>query len=62
MSDYIVCHRKRNSPRLSVRICEERCEYKNQCKEYLDYINSPINQKPLPFSPEKAPIALSIPS
>ena len=52
MSDYIVCHRKRNSPRLNVRICQERCAYKSDCKEYLAYIRLPINQKPLSLSTE----------
>ena len=61
MTDYIVCHKKRNSPRLNVRICEERCEYKNDCKEYLDYLRLPVNQKPLPLSPEELPMALSVP-
>jgi len=35
MSDYIVCQKKRNNPRMDVRICERRCPQKGECKEYL---------------------------
>ena len=34
MPDYIVCQRKRNNPRMDVRICERRCPEKEECKEY----------------------------
>jgi hypothetical protein len=35
MPDYIVCQKKRNNPRMDVRICEHRCSEKGECKEYL---------------------------
>jgi hypothetical protein len=35
MPDYIVCQKKRNNPRMDVRICERRCPDKGECKEYL---------------------------
>ena len=35
MPDYIVCQKKRNNPRMDVRICERRCPQKGECKEYL---------------------------
>jgi hypothetical protein len=35
MPDYIVCQKKRNNPRMDVRICERRCPEKGECKEYL---------------------------
>lgn len=35
MPDYIVCQKKRNNPRMDVRICEGRCPEKEECKEYL---------------------------
>jgi hypothetical protein len=37
MPDYIVCQRKRNNPRMDVRICERRCPEKGECKEYIAY-------------------------
>ena len=37
MPDYIVCQKKRNNPRMDVRICERRCSQKEECKEYLAY-------------------------
>ena len=30
MSDYIVCQKKRNNPRMDVRICERRCPQKGK--------------------------------
>ena len=35
MPDYIVCQKKRNNPRMDVRICERRCPEREECKEYL---------------------------
>ena len=37
MPDYIVCQKKRNNPRMDVRICERRCPDKADCKEYLTH-------------------------
>ena len=35
MSLYIVCQKKRNNPRMDTRICQKKCQLKNECKEYL---------------------------
>jgi hypothetical protein len=35
MPEYIVCQKKRNNPRMDVRICEHRCPEKGECKEYI---------------------------
>ena len=35
MSHYIVCTKKRNNPRVDVRICQKKCHEKNECKAYL---------------------------
>jgi hypothetical protein len=35
MPEYIVCQKKRNNPRMDVRICEHRCPEKGKCKEYI---------------------------
>jgi hypothetical protein len=45
MTHYIVCSKKRNSPRLNVRICQQKCVLKENCKEYLSYLRSPLNGK-----------------
>jgi hypothetical protein len=37
MSYYLVCHRKRNNPRMDVRICEKKCPWKEDCQEYIQY-------------------------
>jgi hypothetical protein len=35
MSNYIVCQKKRNNPRMDIRICEKKCDQKDSCAEYL---------------------------
>jgi len=31
---YIVCRKKRNNPRMDVRICELKCSMKEECVEF----------------------------
>jgi hypothetical protein len=38
MSYYIVCQKKRNNPRMDVRICQKKCDQKDNCTEYVSYI------------------------
>lgn len=40
MSSYILCHRKRNLPRVDVRVCEQRCQDREVCKEFRAYQSS----------------------
>jgi hypothetical protein len=61
MSDYIVCRKKRNAPRLSVRVCQERCTLKNKCNEYVAYLKVPIKQEQHSVSPENTPVTLTPP-
>jgi len=62
MADYIVCHKKRNAPRINIRICEEKCPLKNECKEYSGYlIKISVTHKPTPLSAEAPPVALAAP-
>ena len=61
MADYIVCQKKRNAPRINVRICQEKCPLRNDCKEYLGYLNVSVIQEPIPVSPEVSPVALAAP-
>lgn len=58
MTDYIVCHKKRNSPRLNVRICQEKCPYKPVCKDYLAQMKLPVKQEEVTVSPETSPLVL----
>lgn len=30
---YVVCERKKNLPRINIKICE-RCRYRKKCKSY----------------------------
>lgn len=45
MSHYIVCHKKRNNPRMNVRICQEKCHSKETCKAYISYHKLEIQNK-----------------
>jgi len=45
MSFYIVCQKKRNNPRMDVRICQKKCDMKEGCKEFLS--NCPSETKDL---------------
>jgi len=57
MSTYIVCNKKRNSPRLSTRICKEKCPIKDDCEEFSAYFSVPVNQKEIPLSPQGVSVA-----
>lgn len=61
MADYIVCHRKRNSPRLNVRVCREKCPYKENCKEYLDYLKMRVPDSNAPLFRKRAPVVAAMP-
>jgi len=61
MADYIVCHKKRNAPRINVRICQEKCPLKNECEGYSGYLKVSVIQNPIPASHEGPPVALAAP-
>ena len=44
MSDYIVCQKKRNNPRMDVRICEKKCALKDECEEFASFHNKMLSQ------------------
>jgi len=44
MADYIFCLRKKNNPRIDVRICQKKCLFKDECPEFLDYQRSSTDQ------------------
>ena len=35
---YIWCQKKRNHPRLDIRVCKEKCDLKDDCNEYQEYL------------------------
>ena len=59
MNNYVVCQKKRNSPRLNVRICQEKCPLKDECKEYMAYIEVSTGQKKVLVSPGSHGLALA---
>jgi len=61
MADYIVCHRKRNSPRLNVRVCQEKCPFREDCKAYMDYLKMHVHKSNGPLSHECAPVVSAMP-
>ncbi len=61
MSHYIVCHKKRNNPRMDVRICQARCDVKDDCKEYISYLKVLVQDKNPPLAAESPSLGLSLP-
>jgi hypothetical protein len=61
MTEYIVCHKKRNSPRLNVRICQEKCPFKDDCKEYLAYQKMSVRAGQVPVSHDSTPVVMALP-
>lgn len=51
MPHYIVCHKKRNNPRMDVRVCETKCAFKEECRE-LALHRDGQNEVPRPQKPE----------
>jgi hypothetical protein len=44
MAEYVVCQKKRNSPRLSIQICMEKCPDKDACDQYQARLKKDIVQ------------------
>ena len=60
MSSYIVCQKKRNNPRMDIRICQKKCDLKNDCEEFLSF-NKIVNQeKELCLSSETYPLRMEL--
>ncbi len=56
MADYIVCQKKRNTPRIDVRICEKKCPLKEACEAYKAYLRQTFDHRQIPVSPETPPL------
>ena len=35
MTDYIVCQKKRNNPRMNIRVCQHKCPDKETCEAFI---------------------------
>ncbi len=46
---YVVCQKKRNNPRMDTRICQQKCDLKNDCKEYLSIHQTIDHNTGIPF-------------
>lgn len=58
MSDYIVCQKKRNNPRMNVRICQKKCTEKNNCKEYIAHSETAIETENITLPADEQAVAL----
>ena len=36
---YIMCLHRKNTPRISVKVCEHSCQFKGECKEDRIFFN-----------------------
>ena len=59
MSYYIVCQKKRNNPRMDVRICQKKCDLKHDCAEYISHIRVLAQSENVTSYTESQPIALA---
>ncbi len=60
MSYYIVCHKKRNNPRMDVRVCRKKCNLKEDCKDYISYHKILSQDKNPPLSAESNAAGLGV--
>ena len=59
MSYYIVCQKKRNNPRMDVRICQEKCDLKQDCTEYISHVRVLAQSETVASYTESQPVALA---
>jgi hypothetical protein len=60
MSYYIVCQKKRNNPRMDVRVCQKKCNWKEDCKPYISYHKILVQDKDAPLSAESHAVGLGV--
>jgi len=60
MPFYIVCQKKKNNPRMDVRICQKKCELKDDCKEYIAFHNIAVQKEDPPISAESQSIQMEL--
>ena len=60
MSSYIVCQKKRNNPRMDVRVCQKKCDLKDGCKEFASFHKSEIKDVNIQMPVESQGIQVGI--
>ena len=60
MSDYIVCQKKRNNPRMNVRICQHKCTEKEDCQEYISHSKTAVQTENITLPAEGQPVAMGV--
>lgn len=49
---YIVCQKKRNNPRMDIRVCQKTCDLKDNCEEFCAINESETMTREMSISPE----------
>ncbi len=60
MSFYIVCQKKRNNPRMDIRICQKKCELKDDCEEFIAFHRELTKEQDIPLAQSPQPIAMGL--
>lgn len=55
MSNFIVCLKKRNNPRIDIRVCQKKCDLKDDCKEYISLLKILHQNQDACFSVDSQP-------
>jgi hypothetical protein len=58
MPVYIVCRKKRNNPRMDVRICELKCSMKEECVEFKTIGKNRVSEQSAPSNPDPESVEL----
>lgn len=45
MSTFLVCYKKRNNPRIDIRVCMKKCTSKDGCKEFKNYQETAVRSE-----------------
>ncbi|NIQ37432.1 MAG: hypothetical protein GTN81_02410 [Proteobacteria bacterium] len=43
---YIVCDKRRGSPKLNVEVCRRKCQFTEECKSYGRYLEANALEEP----------------
>ena len=39
---YIICEKRKGSPKVNVEVCRRKCKFADDCKSYTQYLNSSV--------------------
>lgn len=37
---YIICNKRKGSPKIHVEVCRRKCKFLNECKVYKEFMNN----------------------